>query len=368
MCRKGARMSRVIVFAPNVGVGGGLVLLRAFLKAWPSDRPTIAILDQRGRDALALEDAGFPVHWVRSSVSGRWQAERLLATLAGEGDTIFCFHNLPPVLASRGQVVCYVHNAHLVGMVPASQLGGWVRVRCTIERAIARWFGGKVDRYLVQTPSMAAALAQTYGLQLAAVDVLPFVDPAQMPEPVARTNCEPEYDFFYVSDGAIHKNHPTLFRAWEILAQQGIFPSLALTLHPVRDAALRAVVDRLVGEKGVRIVDLGQMPHERLLGMYGRSRAFLFASYAESFGIPLIEASKAGLPILAAELDFVRDVCTPSVTFDPHSPRSIARAVRRFLGETSQSVDLLTPEAFVRRLLAHAEDGAPATVAVGAGE
>jgi glycosyltransferase involved in cell wall biosynthesis len=131
---------------------------------------------------------------------------------------------------------------------------------------------------------------------------------------------------------------------------------------------LRAEVDRLVLEKGLRIVDLGQMPHERLLGIYGQARALLFASYAESFGIPLIEASKAGLPILAAEMDFVRDVCTPSVTFDPHSPRSIARAVLRFLGETIQSVDLLTPEAFVQRLLVHAKDGAPRTIAVGAGE
>ena len=360
-------MHRFILYAPNVGVGGGLVLLRALLNAWPADQPMAAILDERGRSVVESDGPAFSIHWVTSSFSGRWRAERLLAQLSGDGDGVFCFHNLPPVLPNRGHVICYVHNPNLVGLVPKSQLSGWVRFRCAIERFIFSRFAHRIHRYLVQTPTMAAALRQVRGRSGQPIDIMPFVDPQRLPERrgpnQARSASDrsglPAFDFIYVSDGAIHKNHPALFRAWELLAEQGVFPSLALTLHPVRDKALRDEVDRIARDKGVRIVDLGQMPHEQLLQLYENVRALIFPSYAESFGIPLIEAKAAGLPILAAEMDFVRDVCEPTVTFDPHSPRSIARAVRRFLDGSASSVKLLSPGEFVLALLACAEEGAP---------
>jgi glycosyltransferase involved in cell wall biosynthesis len=66
---------------------------------------------------------------------------------------------------------------------------------------------------------------------------------------------------------------------------------------------------------------------ERLAGSTG----LIFASSLESFGLPLLEARALGVPVLAAERDFVREVCEPQQTFDPASPHSIADAVRRFL-------------------------------------
>lgn len=361
-------MTRLIIFAPNVGSGGGLVLLRAMLKAWPADRPMIAILDERGRDALALEDICFDVHWVTSSFRGRWKAERLLASLARVDDTIFCFHNLPPILVKRGRVLCYLHNPNLVGLVPTSHLTGWVRIRYAIERFIARTFQSKIDRYMVQTPTMVAALQHWLGEKKTPIELLPFVDPAMMPARISssvgdtrslgdiRNPASIDWDFLYVSDGVTHKNHPKLFDAWVLLAEEGIFPRLALTLHPERDVPLRSKVRELVADKGVDIVDLGQVPHREILNAYSRTRALLFASYAESFGIPMIEAQSAGLPILAAEMDFVRDVCEPVVTFDPHSAHSIARAVKRFLYGTPSAVTLLSPEEFVTALLERADD------------
>ena len=46
--------------------------------------------------------------------------------------------------------------------------------------------------------------------------------------------------------------------------------------------------------------------------------ALIFPSYIESFGLPLLEASENKIPIIAPELDYVRDVCNPSETFNPH--------------------------------------------------
>jgi glycosyltransferase involved in cell wall biosynthesis len=363
-------MRKTIIYAPNVGSGGGLVLLRAILKSWPIDHPMIAILDNRARSVLEIKDMKFKSHWAEASFRGRWRVERLLSKITAEHDIVFCFHNIPPLLANRGLVYCYVHNAHIVGLVPSSDLTGWVRVRIAIERFIARHFRHSVDRYVVQTPTMLAALRRELG-DAPPIDVMPFLDMEMMPASQARSVPrerpastedkpeEPEWDFIYVSDGPAHKNHPVLFEAWRLLGDRGLFPKLALTLNPDRDKVLRDRLGELVEKTGVDIVDLGRLPHAEVLRSYGRARALLFASYSESFGIPLMEAQAAGLPILAAELDFVRDVCEPTVTFDPHSARSIARAVERFLYGASSVVAPMSADVFVERLIDQAGPARP---------
>jgi glycosyltransferase involved in cell wall biosynthesis len=99
------------------------------------------------------------------------------------------------------------------------------------------------------------------------------------------------------------------------------------------------------------VTDLGQVPHTEMLRYYAGARALFFASYAESYGIPLLEAQSAGLPIIAAELDFVRDICVPVESFDPCSPVSMARAVKRFLNLGSEVIKPLTPEQFIQELI-----------------
>ena len=66
--------------------------------------------------------------------------------------------------------------------------------------------------------------------------------------------------------------------------------------------------------------------------------------------LPLLEAARAGVRIVASERDCVRDVCRPHETFDPESPVSIARAVARVMGEAFEPAPLVGPNAFLERL------------------
>ena len=80
------------------------------------------------------------------------------------------------------------------------------------------------------------------------------------------------------------------------------------------------------------------------------SKALIFPSKYESFGLPLIEASKMHIPIIASELDFVRDVCNPIQTFDPNSAISIARAINRFFGNKSTIENINYTSQFIKFL------------------
>jgi len=348
-----ALINNLVIYAPNVGGGGGLVLLRKLLSAsWPVEH-VVGILDRRGQAQISEHAVDVEIHWVDSTLRGRWHAEKLLRRLAGADSLILCFHNLPPVLPVQGLVICYIQNAYVVGIIHPGQLRGWLRIRSAMENVIARWFRRRIHRYVVQTVTMAAALRDWYGPGAPPIDILPFTafGDSEDPPSAAAVGEALRWDFLYVSDGSFHKNHLRLFEAWRLLAERGIMPSLAVTLHPERDTVLREQV-RMLRADGLRIEDLGLLPHADVLAAYHQAGATIFPSCAESFGIPLIEARTAGLPILAPELDYVRDVCDPVQTFDAQSPRSIARAVLRFLGHPADRVPLLTPDGFAASLCA----------------
>jgi glycosyltransferase involved in cell wall biosynthesis len=347
-------MRRLVLYAPNVHTGGGLVLLHSLLAKWPRNGLELtAFLDSRARDSLLLPD-GCRVHWVVASAASRLKAEFDLRRQAGKVDSVvFCFHGLPPILPNRAKVIVFQQNRNYLGLNALSAFSWRTRIRLATERLIGRLFRHRVSTYIVQTATMKRELIAWYwrggrsGL-MPNVHVLPFFDGLfPTAEPL---DSDAYYDFVYLADGEAHKNHHILLKAWALLADEGLRPTLALTLTP-RDGKLRAEVDSARQDRKLEIVDLGHLPREEALGLYKRARALIFPSTSESLGLPLIEASCVGLPILAGELDYVRDVCVPCETFDPGSPVSIARAVKRFLGRSEPPILPCSPTVFWEELL-----------------
>ena len=338
---------RVIIHAPNVHAGGGLVLLNSLLRNWPEKLNLTALLDIRAREKIIIPE-GSSVTWIHPKILSRLSAEFTLSRAVAGGGDVLCFHGLPPLLPCKSRVFIFLQNRLLIESIKWHQYKVKTRVRLAIERLLLRLGRNKITSFIVQTPSMLRALKK-WQVSLASetpVRVLPFVD---MPVVAASCDVSDGWDFVYVADGEAHKNHRALVVAWQLLAQDGLHPSLALTLSP-RDAVLKRELEDLAIEAGLRIKDLGQMPHEKVLSLYSTAKAMIFPSISESFGLPLVEAMRLGLPILASELDYVRDVCSPVHTFDPTSPVSIARAVKRFLGVPEPALRLLTAQEFWQEL------------------
>ena len=336
---------RLLFYAPNVHSGGGLVLLQYLLKCWPKDYFFFAWLDLRARDQLELP-TNAQVKWVSPSVVSRLKSEFNLAKEAKSNDRILCFHGLPPLLRNDARVLIFQQNRNYLGLVPLKSFGWRTRQRLRFEQRVAHIFRERCTDYWVQTPSMAHELKLWYGEKPVSVKVLPFAE-------FNLTNKhrkQAEWDFLYVADGEAHKNHKRLVEAWVLLAQQGFKPSLALTLSS-RDEILLGWIKQQIKTHGLKITNLGQLPHDNLLTIYDKSRALIFPSISESFGIPLLEARQAGLPIVASELDFVRDVCEPVQSFNPYSANSIVRAVRRFMGLADKPLTPVSAAVFLNSVL-----------------
>lgn len=341
------KLSRLLLYAPGVHAGGGFVLLKALLTS-PSLPPIIAFLDERAKEKLQITSDKAETLWCEPTAVGRFRSEFRLRSMVKSGDILLCFHGLPPIFRSRAHVAVFLQNRLIIESQGKMRTEGKVRLNIFIKRMLFRVMRYHVDEYIVQTPSMSDVLSQWVGGTIP-ITVFPFIDGVMYKtEPTEYT--QKKYDFIYVADGVAHKNHRHLISAWIRLAQEGLKPSLLLTLGE-RDRFLLDEIEDAKASFDLLIYNAGAIEREGIFDLYRSSKALIFPSYCESFGIPLIEAKGLGLPIIASELDFVRDVCMPCETFDPASPVSITRAVKRFLGVPDSTVQLRNADEFIKELL-----------------
>jgi len=341
----------LIIHAPNVHQGGGAALLMPLLNSIPQDCQCTVIMDQRLQIADGLK-GHIKVIRVEPSIRARIRAERSLADLARLDDIVLCFGNLPPLFRLPAKVFVFVQNRLLLEPVSLSAFPWIVRVRINMERCWLRLRAPGVSLFLVQTPSMQHSLKQKFSVRVA---LFPFIREDNRTYSraalVKRTRSAAEFDFLYVASGEPHKNHRNLILAWQILAEENLRPLLCLTIEHDAEKELMSWIDGMKTRCDLRIKNISSASQAEIDGLYDRAKALIYPSRCESLGLPLIEARSVGLPVLASELDYVRDVLDPEQSFNPESPASIARAVKRFLDIEEPALPLNSAGEFLQFLL-----------------
>jgi len=73
---------------------------------------------------------------------------------------------------------------------------------------------------------------------------------------------------------------------------------------------------------------LGFVTDEVLTVLYNNAKALIYPSLFEGFGLPIIEAQAAGLPVICSDLPVLREIGGRGAVFvEPHSAESIAEAI-----------------------------------------
>jgi glycosyltransferase involved in cell wall biosynthesis len=359
-CYDGKNSTGKILFLQAFGIhtGGGKVLLADLLQE-AAKHIKVQHLDVRLEVGLP---AGSPMPEtvrVRRSWLARVRSSLRIARVAGAGDILLCFNSLPPLRPTTAHVITYVHSAHFVGLHRGNTYGFITTLRIYLERVWFRFAARNSDEFWVQTRSVKDALSRQVSPDK--IKIRPFVD-----EAVASLlssdgagifagyrSDEPNegYCFFYPADAMGHKNHLNLFRAWKRLADHGLTPRLVVTIDESEFAKIcRKASLSPAAVPGIRAA--GTISREAVFQQYHSSDALIFPSRAETFGIPLVEARYLGIPILAPERSYVRDICVPDQTFDPNDPDSICRAVCRAMGVPELTEPFLSAGAFVSAVLA----------------
>jgi len=193
------------------------------------------------------------------------------------------------------------------------------------KRAYARWMVGRALRLAAKVIAVSEATKKdilAFGPSLGGkVEVISNGVEERFFLESEEKNAEAPYLLFLGNDKP-HKNLEGLLRAWP-----GVCAS-----HPALSLVLAGVQAGRTLPEGAKAV--GWVPDEDVPPLVAGARALVLPSFAEGFGLPILEAQAAGTPVACSDLPALRETAgDAAVFFDPHDVASIAEALDALLGD-----------------------------------
>lgn len=330
------------------GVGGTEIYLRNLLSALAAiDRRNIyyVFTNRETGDDLTPKAENF--HMVGGVVPARVRPLRLLWE-----QTLLPLQGLVrrvDVVFSPGFTVPLVSPARKVTVIHDLQHKRLPRNFGSVERQawnFAVWSAVLAsDRLVTPTQHVKRDLGQVYGVPEDRVSVIPHGveesffglkdNPAYGEALLAEAKIPDRRYLLAVSTLHPHKNWERLLEAYGKLVGQGLEEHLVIAGLPGK--SWDVIADRIQrGGLRERVHLVGWTPRPVLLALFKYAEALVFPSMFEGFGIPVIEAMAAGLPVACSDIPVLREVAGDgAVFFDPLSVDRIAEAVTRVLGDAA---------------------------------
>jgi glycosyltransferase involved in cell wall biosynthesis len=122
-----------------------------------------------------------------------------------------------------------------------------------------------------------------------------------------------------------HKNIERLLRVY---GRKPDLPKLIVT-------GLRGfAAEHLEAMRPASVQFTGWVPREELYELYRGARGFIYPSTFEGFGMPVLEAMAAGVPVACSDIPVLREVAVDcAIYFDPLDEAAIERALIRLANE-----------------------------------
>lgn len=138
----------------------------------------------------------------------------------------------------------------------------------------------------------------------------------------------PDHFLFFLGNTDPKKNVIGVLRALSLLRKAGKLPCPLLMLDINRDY-LNNLADE-IGDRDLlnHIHFSGYVPNTELPAIYSQAELFLYPSLRESFGIPIVEAMKCGVPVITSNTSSMPEIVGDAgVLCDPFQPETLANAI-----------------------------------------
>jgi glycosyltransferase involved in cell wall biosynthesis len=281
-----------------------------------------------------VELVPFPARLASLAEQRQWPA----VLRAVSADVLFVPYHLATPWWSPIPVVTVIHDC-IFEADPAFAPSGWVR---GAYRAVTRLAITRATTVATVSQATRADLRRHYGLAIPPGNVVRHgVNPAFggpcPPERLAEARARlslPERYVLHVGVRRPHKNQSVLLKAFARLA--GDHPGLGLVLVGGPDERFPDPVPGLVAALGLgdRVRLLPNVPEPLLVPVYRGASAVAFPSHIEGFGLPVLEAMAAGVPVVASTAPAVGEVTEgAAVLVSPDDTEGWAAALTRVLGD-----------------------------------
>ena len=219
------------------------------------------------------------------------------------------------------------------------------RIRLATLGILAKYSVRTCDRILFVSGDSSEWIGRKINIpQQKRVTVPHGIDPSRWVS-VGRDNPLTRPYILSVSSVYRYKNFVRLINAWtRIAARWPEVPDLVI-VGDEQDRPYGLEMERARRDAGglaSRIHLVGEVPYSEISAYYEHANAFVFPSYLETFGHPLLEAMAAGLPVVASDIGVFREIGgKAAIYFPPYEIDEMATAIERAVRDESQRAELV---------------------------
>lgn len=198
----------------------------------------------------------------------------------------------------------------------------------------------QANRIVVPSKATRESLEATYGFPGSRVDVIlegsrPVFGPGPvgtLPKALAQSGIGAGY---LLSVGRIdrRKNVARVIDAYRSLVTAGIACGGLVIVGP-DDTGSVEVRERLASQRvpGEKIAFTGYVGEDQLVSLYRGAAVMVYPSFAEGFGLPVLEAMACGVPVVTSNVSSLPEVAgDAALQIDPADTSAIANAVQLLL-------------------------------------
>jgi len=353
----GERSLRIVIDGSMARGGGGFTYLinviPALVQLAPDHQFLLLVhhpeLVDRLPDAPNLEvqpvpDIGFVgrIRWVLWT-GPRWARD-------WRADVFFSVAEYAPLRATC-DVIAAFRNRAIFTPIEA----GWPlkqRLRLGILKTLARATARVASRVVFVSHDSAADIGATIDLPERKRRVVHHgIDPVMWSQDAGRPT---QLDRYILSVGSIYryKNYLALIEGWAALCRRRPETPDLVIVGDDQDAEYSAEMEeerRALGELGERLHILGEVRYAEVVAWYRHADVFVFPSYLETFGHPLLEAMASDTPLVASDIPVFREIAGDAAYYaDPNAGGAFGYEIGRILDSDDARTALV--EAGRRRL------------------
>jgi glycosyltransferase involved in cell wall biosynthesis len=247
----------------------------------------------------------------------------------------------------------------------------WKPLQALVIRRWLRWQAARAAAIIAPSQATQQDLITLYHLPAATVSVVPPGVPAAWGAVHRMPPSDPPFALC-VCTNKPHKNLVRLVEGYaEACGGAPAFPALIIAggwdpRYPQAKerAAALGVLHIGPAPRCGSVLFLHDMADHRLRELYAAALFFVFPSEYEGFGLPVLEAMLAGVPVAASSTTAVREVTGPAaLAFDSHDSTSIALALQSMVRDAGMR-SALAQQGALRAASFSAEETAARTLAV----
>lgn len=253
--------------------------------------------------------------------------------------------NYGPVSPKCNQILL-LHNPKHVSKEIKNSFSTKNRIKLFFQDMVFKISLMGVDTLVVQTNYMKNGVVNKFKYPEDKIRIIPS-SPCEMVEENLDKEIERKLKKFIGCEKNIicnitlyakHKNLELLLRAIKYIKDNSLCKLKLIITIDKNGGYDQANLINMITEFGIQdyVLSIGNIKHSNIKNILDLSKLFVFPSYAESFGIPFVEAMKCGKPIVAADLGFAHDVCGDAgVYFKYNDEIELAKSITNLLKDDS---------------------------------